>query len=215
MKILLTGGGTTEKIDSMRVITNKSTGRTALSLANTLSSEHDITLLLSSDVSKDFHKGDKYLFTSCEDLYGLLQHLQEQSYDLIIHAAAVGDYEVSHFETKSKVTSAKIPSGLSDLTLHLKPTRKIINEIKKLYPQCYLVGFKLTDDIPNDDILLAVDKVRGQSNADLIVHNKISDRQSGLDIFHVYGRSSNSTKISSLENLAECLIQKMREGNVI
>ena len=130
MKILITGGGTTEKIDSMRVITNKSSGRTSLFLANTLSLENDVTLLLAENIQTEF-QGRVLRFTSCDDLYNNILSLKSEHFDMIIHAAAVGDYEVSHFKTSENISTDKIPSGLTDLTLHLRPTKKIINEIKK------------------------------------------------------------------------------------
>lgn len=208
MKILITGGGTVEKIDEMRVITNQSSGRTSILLAEKLAVNHDVTLLLSQNIHYPIQDERVIYFDSVDSLLRQIQELSSSDFDIIIHAAAVGDYTVASIEAQGLSSTDKIPSGLSNLTIKLKPTKKIINEIKRLYPQTFLVGFKLTADLENVEIEKAVMQLIQNSSSDLVVHNKIHERKKGLDHFYVYNKDLGSEKLNDLESLGRYILEQ-------
>ena len=88
-------------------------------------------------------------------------------YDIFISAAAVSDFE---FRQKS---DKKIDSS-SSLFLNLKPTTKIIRQIKKINPDIFLVGFKAEFNISREEIIHCARKQIEDAGTDLVVANDIS-----------------------------------------
>ena len=68
------------------------------------------------------------------------------SHDIFISAAAVSDFEFRQ-ESDKKIDSS------SSLFLNLKPTTKIIRQIKKINPDIFLVGFKAEFNISREEII--------------------------------------------------------------
>lgn len=89
------------------------------------------------------------------------------SQDIFISAAAVSDFE---FNRKS---DKKIDSS-SSLFLNLKPTTKIIRQIKKINPEIFLVGFKAEFNISRDEIIECARRQIADAGTDLVVANDIS-----------------------------------------
>lgn len=102
--ILITSGGTSEPIDEIRAITNKSTGRLGSAIAHEFS--------LREDVGKIFYvhgKGavlpeDKGIIfkeaRSTDDVLGAMTEiLENEKIDIIIHSMAVSDYTTASFLT--------------------------------------------------------------------------------------------------------------------
>lgn len=88
-------------------------------------------------------------------------------YDIFISTAAVSDFE---FRKKS---DKKIDSNNS-LSLNLKPTTKIIRQIKKINPEIFLVGFKAEFNISQDEIIACARKQIADAGTDLVIANDIS-----------------------------------------
>ena len=101
--------------------------------------------------------------------------------DIFISVAAVSDFE---FQKKS---DKKIDSS-SSLFLNLKPTTKIIRQIKKINPDIFLVGFKAEFNISRDEIIRCARKQIDDAGTDLVVANDISNDEChfGSDNNEVY-----------------------------
>lgn len=136
--VLITAGATRNSIDSMRSITANSSGKTGVYIASTLAQHGLSCTLMGSNVAllqPGVPKTSKE-FTSTRDL---LQQMHEWTIEnpkgIIVHTAAVGDFEVAEQST------GKIASG-SNLTLHLQPTPKIVDLIQSWSSDIHLVSFK-------------------------------------------------------------------------
>lgn len=191
-KILITAGGTSEKIDSVRVLTNTSTGATGLELAHELMARgHRVTLLLSENSVVEARPAASTLirFGDFQSLdRAMREALTKEKFDTVIHAAAVSDYSVDSIETKDgkKVEGAqKIHSG-EPLTLALKPNPKIVNRLRgySANPRLKVISFKLTVGGEKTPELSAYD-------SDYVVHNDLSqiDRKSGVHAGVIYRNS--------------------------
>lgn len=160
-------GGTYEPIDSVRGITNKSSGKMGLALAKEAYIRGaDVTLVV-ANVSIHI----PYLFdvinveTSIEMNDTVLSLVR--GYDIFISTAAVSDFEfVEKFD--KKVDSS------SSLFLNLKPTTKIIRQIKKINPNIFLVGFKAEFNISRDNLICCAKRQINKAGTDLVVANDIS-----------------------------------------
>lgn len=209
LKILITSGGTREKIDDVRFISNVSTGLTAANLADYfLSAGHNVTYLAGQGAITPKQKSQVVPFTDFQSLFGLLKNeLAKTKYDLIVHAAAISDYSVSKITSKGKTLSreSKLSSKLPALSLVLKQNKKIVSEIKKWSPESCLVAFKLTSGATEKEIKAAMQKLAAESQPDLIVHNDLSQmKEKDSRVFKL----SSGVKTRSLKELAKLLLER-------
>lgn len=159
-------GGTYEPIDSVRGITNKSSGKMGLELAKEAYIRGaDLTLVV-ANVSVDIPTVFDVIHveTGKEMNDAILDVVSE--YDIFISAAAVSDFEFKKRENKIDSSSS--------LFLNLKPTTKIIRQIKKINPDIFLVGFKAEFNISRDDIINCAKKQIDDAGTDLVIANDIS-----------------------------------------
>lgn len=103
-KILITAGPTNEYIDEVMKITNMSTGRLGIELSRELTSRgNEVTLICTRSVARSglyerYHLADNALLRTIqiettEQMFKALEAEQGNDYDLVVHAAAVGDYK--------------------------------------------------------------------------------------------------------------------------
>ncbi|MEQ1723685.1 MAG: bifunctional phosphopantothenoylcysteine decarboxylase/phosphopantothenate--cysteine ligase CoaBC, partial [Pseudobdellovibrio sp.] len=170
LKVLITSGGTTEPIDDIRFITNKSSGTTAAALADSLiDSGIEVTYVHATNAVKTKNTSKQIAFDTFKDLQTALQtELKINFYDFVIHAAAVSDYSID-------ATAGKINSDQDEIQLTLKRNPKLINEIKKMSPKSKLFGFKLTSTTDKNLIAKKVESLFSLANCDLVIHNDWSD----------------------------------------
>ncbi len=101
--IIITGGPTNEFIDEVMKITNMSTGSLSIALAHQfLIKGYRVTLVLNRSVStqvlSEYQENGSLTLHSVETTEDMLNSLEKiaktgSTYDLVIHAAAVGDYK--------------------------------------------------------------------------------------------------------------------------
>ncbi len=207
MRILVTAGATWIKIDAVRILTSIFTGRTGLYLAKKFKSEgYKVRLLLNPHCLgevKDLEIVPFYYFADLKRK--VLGELKRTSYDVIIHSAAVSDYQLKN------PFKAKIPSGKERLILELFPTEKIIKLIRGLAPQAYLVQFKL--EIDSTGLVHKAYASLQENKSDLVVANSLSDLKISYKAYLI-DKEKRIVKISSREELfyqlhkAICLWQR-------
>lgn len=204
IQVLITAGGTSEPIDEVRVITNRSTGKTASVLADHLvESGFDVTFLHSETSLKPRNPTQMVSFTSFGDLQQKLENeLAKSAYDWVIHTAAVSDYSVYP-------TSGKISSDAEEITLKLKRNPKLIDQIKKISPKTKLVGFKLTSTSDPKIVTEKVEKLFQHSHCDFVVQNDWNDIKNGNRIFNIYKPDFQKDHIEGLDALSATLFHKI------
>ncbi|MCK5492085.1 MAG: hypothetical protein KAJ14_03125, partial [Candidatus Omnitrophica bacterium] len=139
MKILVTAGATWVKIDDVRILTNRFTGKTGRLIAQGLEKKgHSVTLLINSHCIEEVKNLEIVNFSYFEEFRrAVINVLKQNHFDAIIHTAAVSDYKVV------KASRGKIPSGKEVLDLELIPTEKIIKRIRRLAKKTLLIQFKM------------------------------------------------------------------------
>lgn len=178
-KILITMGGTRVPIDSVRSITNTSSGATGAQLADDLFRQgYNVTVIAGMHAQRPTLIQNVLNFDTYHDLEAVLQsHLKTHSYTHIIHMAAVSDFVVP-------TTKGKLSSGTT-VALDLVPTKKLISMIKSLAPQSFLTGFKLTVNETPADVEKSV-KTVFRNSADAVVHNDTSQISKSHHTFTLY-----------------------------
>jgi phosphopantothenate-cysteine ligase len=221
-KILITGGPTNEYIDEVMKITNMSSGKIAIEMANLFADDGwEVTLLLTKGIKNpnldEFVKKEHCAlirFETTEELYNLLKEASEIKQDVIIHSAAVADYkpefsfrledmadeiaryvhyhrtdpveaisnEILHImqDPHCKVNDdTKISSLEPNLTVKLGLTPKIIRSLREWYPDAYICGFKLLENVPQEELIEAARHQLEKCNTDIVFANDLAELRKG------------------------------------
>lgn len=196
MKILITSGGTKIPIDRVRSITNMSKGTFGSRIAdaffhkgfdlyqNTTSdkidkitffmakgSKHPILQDIHCTTYEDGYYPIEYVEYSTFDDYknGIEKLLTEETYDIIVVAAAVSDYGVANYY------NGKYRSREDDMCIKLVKLPKILPIMRKLAPNSVICGFKLLVDSTEDELVEAMRKQIVESDVDLVIGNDLRD----------------------------------------
>lgn len=174
-KILVTAGATFEEIDPVRVITNKSSGKMGNAVAEQAYLRGaDVLLLRGHNSAEPRYNIREEKFTAVNDLFNKIKSNIKNS-DIVLHAAAVSDFELNNKSAK-KIKSSK------ELHLELTPTTKILENLKKLNKRIFLVGFKAEYNLPRDKLIDSAYNLLKSADADLIVANDVGKENVGFDV---------------------------------
>ena len=203
MKVLVTSGATREPIDSVRFISNLSSGRTGAAICEALAARgFEVTQLHGIDSARAPRAAHRYAFLDHASLDLLLRtSLRDGDYDAVIHSAAVGDFTVA------EAADAKLPSG-SEVQLQLRPTTKIIDQIRGYAGErpLTLVGFKLTHDADPAARKGAAQQLLARADADYVVHNDVATLADGEGhVFTIHARGGGEWRCTGRRELATAL----------
>ncbi len=175
VKALVTAGPTWVALDRVRVITSIFSGSTGLSIARAfVKAGAEVIMLMgpgmapvsSEDEDSMFFRRFRF-FHEFESL--LETTLDESRFDVIVHSAAVADYE------PLEMRDEKIPSGFGELQISLKPTRKLIRVIRDKAPEAFLIQFKLETDMSEDELVDAAWRGLTDVGGDIVVANLLEE----------------------------------------
>jgi phosphopantothenoylcysteine decarboxylase/phosphopantothenate--cysteine ligase len=190
----------------MRVITNRSTGEMGRLIARAFSGKGNaVTLLEGKAASSQIPLHKKIVvkgFFYYDELSALLTQELKRGYDVVIHAAAVSDFELAR-PFKGKLSSGKV------LRLELTPTRKLVSRIKKTSRNSFLVGFKLETKLTRPFILAKVKSLFKDAGCSLVVANVQKGRQYKACL--IWPDGTMSPKVSSKEALVRILLETIQK----
>lgn len=165
--VLISLGGTFEEIDPIRGISNRSSGRMGLELAKEayirganltiLAAHHEVS------IPKIFNVFDTESSTAMNEKIDELI----PDFDIFIATAAVSDFTPINKEN-SKLSSSY------NLTLEFEPVAKIIQRIKKINEDIFLVGFKAEYNISQEQMIKCAKTQMKDAGTDLVVANDVS-----------------------------------------
>ena len=212
IKALVTAGPTYEAIDPVRFISNHSSGKMGVAIAEELYNRGaDVQLVLGPSTIKTDKEIQLKKVVSADEMYkACIKGLS--TYNIIIMAAAVADYS-----PKIK-SSQKIKKKSEEFSLELKKTKDILFEAgKRKSSSQTLVGFALETNNEKEN---AIKKLR-RKNADLIILNSTNDEGAGfgldtnrITIFDKNGKEykfPTKTKKEVAEDIVNTIIQYRNE----
>ena len=171
-KVLITAGPTIEYIDPVRVITNQSTGKTGVLLASEFVSAGSKVTMIYGPGTEVPPKGAKVIRVQTSDeMSNALRKEMKQKFDIVILAAAASDY------TPEKPKRTKLDSDLLRISLKLKRVPKMINDVKKIQNNVFLVGFKAEANVSKRDLIKKAREKMIQSGCDLVIANDIGTKR--------------------------------------
>ncbi len=179
-RVVITAGGTREPLDSVRCITNGSSGRTAAAIADAFARRGDkVTYLHAEGAVLPSCSVRRIDFTTSADLQEVLfEELADPAVDILIHSAAVSDFQVAGVSERGVPVGErrKLRSGVG-LTVELQPAPKLIGQVRAraANPRLKVVAFKLTSGASPHERLEAVRRLSSEADPDLVVHNDLSE----------------------------------------
>jgi phosphopantothenoylcysteine decarboxylase / phosphopantothenate---cysteine ligase len=176
-RVLVTAGPTMEHIDPVRVVTNRSSGKMGLAIAEeTASRGADTTLILGpGTVSPPSGIRTIRVETTGELSDAIVKELNKTAPDMVFAAGAPTDYRPVTVAPKKIKTREK-----PQLNLELQATPKILEEIRKASPKTFLVAFKTEHDVSNEELIDEAYKIIHEKNADLVAANDVGHEGVGF-----------------------------------
>ena len=225
MNILITSGGTSEKIDRVRSITNHSTGRLGKIIAETFLDKGDQVTLVTTPKAVRPAAHPNLTIVQIENVAELLESLKPlvHTHDVLIHAMAVSDYtpvymtgleavaassDMAEFLDKTN-SESKISSQDDVQVLFLKKTPKIISLVKEWNPAIRLIGFKLLVNVTKEELLKTARASLIKNQAEIIVANDLTDISNHEHKAYLV-RKETVTQAQSKEEIAQLLYQHIR-----
>jgi phosphopantothenoylcysteine decarboxylase/phosphopantothenate--cysteine ligase len=175
-RILVTAGPTRAYLDAFRYITNPSSGKMGVAIAqNAVDRGAEVTIIYGPGTAKPPVNVKTINILSTEEMLKAVQsELSDKKYDAAILSAAAADYGLP-----DRVME-KTPSGKDEWTIHLKPLPKVVENIKKIDANIFLVGFKAEYSLSDEELIQrAYDRMIG-ARMDLIVANDVAREKTGF-----------------------------------
>ena len=226
MKILVTSGGTSEKIDRVRSITNHSSGKLGKIITETLlKAGHEVCLITTLQAVKPVSHPNLTII-EIKNTADLLQVMKDKvtDYQVLIHSMAVSDYtpvymtgfdeveasqDLTEFLDK-KNQETKISSKEDVQVLFLKKNPKIISLVKEWNPSIHLIGFKLLVDVTKEHLLQIARESLEKNQADLIVANDLTQINATQHLAYLVEEKDYQLATSKQE-IADLLTKSIQE----
>ena len=207
LHVLVTAGPTVERIDPVRYITNRSTGKMGYALAEAARDRGANVTLISGPTNLTAPEGVEFvrIESSAQLCAAVLEHGEKA--DVVVQAAAPADFR------PKKVSDRKIKKTGENMSLELEATTDIAAELgRRKQPGQILVAFAAeTNDV--------MDNARGKlakKNADLIVANDVSRSDAGFGVDTNVITLITAEDVRALEKMskraaADAILSRVRE----
>jgi len=184
--VTVTAGGTRERIDDVRFIGNRSSGKTGIALALAARDLGAKVRLIACNLAQTPKGMDVTHVESVADLSAALQ----ESSDVLVMAAAVSDFQVAN-PHKGKLSRSTVPE------LKLSSTPDLLAAYTKQFPKSFAVGFALVDQ--EEDVVKASRSKLETKGAKVVIGNSVSSLE-GSDTVVQYVDADSEVEISGTKD---------------
>jgi phosphopantothenoylcysteine decarboxylase / phosphopantothenate---cysteine ligase len=172
-RVLVTAGSTIEYIDPIRVITNLSSGKMGVAIAQEAQRMGATVTLVYGHGTLSPETGRIVRVNTAEEMYKVVvSELSSKRHDIAVMAAAVADF------APAKRSDKKIDTKLGKMELSLVATRKIIDEVKNNSKDTFLVAFKADYSVSESVLIEKAYRKLKECDADIIVANDLGRKSS-------------------------------------
>lgn len=205
-KILVTAGPTREFLDPVRFISNPSSGKMGIAMADAARALGGEIILLHGPVSVPIPgRLQSESFTSAEDLFELVKKHVEA--DVVIMAAAVSDFK------PAKSESHKVKKEKTELSVELAPNPDILEWLGKHKNKSQvLIGFAMETENLKENARIKLKK----KNLDWICANSLSEEGSGFELdsndITLFGKGQEYNFSGSKQGIAGEILRKIFES---
>ncbi len=161
--VVVTAGATKERIDPIRILTNRASGKTGRAVARALYVRGaDVTLVQDGP---EVAYADTVAVETADEMMAACREAARTA-DALVSAAAISDFTAD-------AVAEKIRSG-SPLSLDLEPTPKLIDSVRTAYPDLPIVGFKAETSGGDGAMVAEARRIRDRVDLAFVVANDAS-----------------------------------------
>jgi len=235
LQVLVTAGGTTERIDPVRAIANSSSGRLGRLVAERWLAEPALGRLWYIAPRRAERPDDpRVTWIEVDDVASVAaavrRLLTEERVDAAVHAMAVSDYRVRRVTTPARLAAhlasagvspghvldapgldrtAKIASSEPGLVVVLEPTPKIIALFHELSPATRLVGFKLLSGVPHAELMAAAQQVLTAHHCAFVLANDATDITADGHVGYLLAADGSVERCATKAAIADALVRRL------
>jgi len=225
IKILITAGGTSEKIDNVRRITNSGTGRLGARIAEAFTSSGlpcSIVYICTENAARppvgvEAVRGTRIETMICGDVNSVKEAVCEAcagtDFDVIVHSMAIGDYRVKavldSLLSQNEIRESKISSDREELVVVLEKAPKIIALLRGLAPGAVIVGFKLLSDAAEEELLEAARALLINNDCDFVLANDMKAIQGDSHEGVLLSRDGAAEHAAGKEEIAALIVRRV------
>jgi phosphopantothenoylcysteine decarboxylase/phosphopantothenate--cysteine ligase len=213
LKVVVTAGPTREKIDPVRFISNRSSGKMGYAVAEAAREAGANVVLVSGPVQIPTPRGvERVDVESAEQMLSAVQS-HVAGADIFIAAAAVSDYRCR------EVAGEKIKKTSDTLNLALARAPDVLATVSRSEAHPFLVGFAAeTENVERNALTKLTNK-----NLDMIAANKVGDGlafdkdENALTVYWQGGKQelSMTSKAALARQLIELIAQRYRSRGTV
>ena len=163
--------------------------------------------------------------------------LKNEKIDIIIHSMAISDYTTASFltledmlglvaygesETVTEVAElmekedlrkkyTKLPSSIENPVLLLKRTPKVLSKLRGLAPDAAIVGFKLLDHVPHEELMSVAEAQIKKNDTDFCLANDYATVVSPVHVGYLLGKDGRETEFRGKEAIAKGIVSVLME----
>ncbi|KAA0007692.1 MAG: bifunctional phosphopantothenoylcysteine decarboxylase/phosphopantothenate--cysteine ligase CoaBC [Thermoplasmata archaeon] len=204
-KVLVIAGASAEPLDDIRVLTNRSSGRMGVALAeNVFERDGDVELWLGWSREKPPEYLRVKRFESVMDIHRMVEEGKAEGFDVIVLCAALANY----LPEKHR---GKIGSGKKELKIGFHEAPSIVDEIRRKHRNVFVVAFKAEESkVGLEEKAKAFLKEKG---VDLVVANTLSSFGANeSEVLIVDSKNEVYNAKGSKDVLAEVILSKIKKG---
>lgn len=205
--VMISTGATFESLDSMRGLTNRSSGKMGVEIAKEAYRQGaNVTVvcgLMHTHVPKLFE------CVNVESAQDMMDAVAERigGTDIYVSVAAISDF------TFDEVYDGKISSD-EDITVKLRRLPKLLEQVKKINPKVFVVGFKAESGVSEDALIKKAKERMEKYDLDIMVANDISVENGGPgsdnnEVYIIDNDSFKKVSLDSKSNVAKKIVEKV------
>lgn len=208
-RVLITAGPTIERIDPIKILTNRSSGKMGIAMSRAAQLRGaDVTLIYGPGTEPE-PSGIRTL--GVEDTSQMRDALVEElrdGYDVVVGVAAPQDLKVeSPFDEKLRHTEP--------VELKLVPAPRVLDDVRDLAPEAVIVGFKAECEVSDEELLSKAKEKLKEARLDMVVANDVMRPGAGYrvdtnDVLILTRSSSQKIRASKME-IANAILDRVVE----
>jgi phosphopantothenoylcysteine decarboxylase/phosphopantothenate--cysteine ligase len=173
MRVLVTAGPTIEHIDPIKIITNRSSGKMGVAVARAATARcAEVVLVYGTGIEPQPSGVKTIRVQTTQEMCDAVERELQKPFDVIVSTAAAQDFVVERpAERKLRHSEA--------VELKLIPAPRVLDNVRKLAPKAFIVGFKAEFRVSDEELLKAAEAKLGEG-LDMVVANDVARPGAGF-----------------------------------
>ncbi|GAG59163.1 unnamed protein product [marine sediment metagenome] len=211
MRVLVTAGPTVEPIDPIKLITNRSSGKMGVAVARVAASRGaEVALIYGPGTEAPPSNVKVVRVQTTREMCEAFKRELKSPRDIIVSTAAAQDFAIER-PAERKLRHFEPP------TLKLVPAPRVLDEVRKLAPNAFVVGFKAEFKVSDEELLAAAKEKLGEG-LDMVVANDVARPGAGFgsetnDVIIVTSSGSKvmrATKVEIAKAILDAAMARLR-----